>query len=58
MREQREQCKARKWVSGASERANGRASDPVLTFGFLVVPDYSVRMIGGYNVKDRFIEIT
>ena len=29
-------------MSGASERANGRASGPVLTFLFLFVPDHSV----------------
>ena len=28
-------------MSGASERANGRASDPVLTSRFLFVPDHS-----------------
>ena len=28
-------------MSGASERANGRASDPVLTSQFLFVPDHS-----------------
>ena len=28
-------------MTGASERAKGRASDPVLTSGFLFVPDHS-----------------
>ena len=28
-------------MSGASERANGRASDPVLLSGFLVIPAHS-----------------
>ena len=29
-------------MSGASERANGRASGPVLTSRFLFIPDHSV----------------
>ena len=33
-------------VSGASERANGRASGPVLTSRFLFVPDHSATPIG------------
>ena len=36
VREQSEQCEASERVSGASERANGRVSGPVLTSGFLV----------------------
>ena len=36
-----EQSGASKRVSGASERANGRASGPVLTSLFLFVPDHS-----------------
>ena len=35
------QSGASKQVSGASERANGRASGPVLTFRFFFVPDHS-----------------
>ena len=40
-RERSEQSGASKRVSGASERANGRASGPVLTSWFLFVPDHS-----------------
>ena len=40
-RQRSEQSGASKRVSGASERANGRASDPVLTSQFLFVPDHS-----------------
>ena len=36
VRERSEYCGKSKRVSGASERANGRASDPVLQSGFLV----------------------
>ena len=39
--ERNEQSGASKRVSGASERANGRASGPVLTSRFLFVPDHS-----------------
>ena len=39
--ERSEQSGASERVSGASERANGRASDPVLTSRFLVDPDHS-----------------
>ena len=39
--EQRERGGASKQVSGASEQANGRASGPVLTSLFLLVPDHS-----------------
>ena len=42
-RQCRKQCGASERVSGASERANGRASGPVLTSGFLVILDHSVR---------------
>ena len=34
-------------VSGASERANGRASGPVLTSLFFFVPDHCVMIVGG-----------
>ena len=40
-RERSEQSGASERVSGASERANGRASGPVLTSQFLFVPDHS-----------------
>ena len=40
-RERSEQSGASEGVSGASERANGRASGPVLTSLFLFVPDHS-----------------
>ena len=40
-REQSEQSRASKWVSGVSERANGRASGPVLQSVFLAVIDHS-----------------
>ena len=40
-RERSEQSAASERVSGASERANGRASGPVLTSLFLFVPDRS-----------------
>ena len=33
-------------MSGASERANGRASGPVLTSRFFFVPDHSAMMPG------------
>ena len=39
--EQSEQCGASERVSGASEWANGRTSDPVLQSGFLVILDHS-----------------
>ena len=39
-REQSEQCGASERVSGASERANGQASGPVLTSRFLAVLTY------------------
>ena len=40
-------------MNSASERANGRASSPVLTFIFFVVPDHSavVAAEGGEVVK-------
>ena len=39
-------------MSGASERANGRASGPVLTSLFLFVPDHSAVMgVGVVEVK-------
>ena len=41
MRERSEQYRASEQVSGASERVNGRASDPVLTSLFLFAPDHS-----------------
>ena len=41
-RERSEYCGTSKQVSGASERANGRASDPVLQSGFLVILAHSV----------------
>ena len=40
-REQSEQSKASEQMSGASERANGRASGPVLQSVFLAVIDHS-----------------
>ena len=40
-REQSEQSGASERVSGASEQANGRASGPVLTSGFLIILDHS-----------------
>ena len=39
--ERSEQSEASEWVSGARERANGRASGPVLTSVFLVDRDLS-----------------
>ena len=41
--EQSEHGGASRWVNGASDRANGRASVPVLTSGFLVILDHSYR---------------
>ena len=43
-REQSEQSGATERVSGASERANGGASGPVLTSLFLFVPDHSAEL--------------
>ena len=40
-RERSEQSRASEQVSGASERANGRASGPVLKSVFLAVIDHS-----------------
>ena len=40
-REQSEQSRASKRVSGASKQVNGRASGPALTSVFLVDPDHS-----------------
>ena len=45
-REQSEQSGASERVSGASDRANGRASGPVLTSRFLFVPDHSAIVKG------------
>ena len=39
-RERSEQCGASEWVSGASERASGRANGPVLTSRFPAVPNH------------------
>ena len=47
-REQSEQSGAGERVSGASERANGRASGPVLTSRFLFVPDQSAVGLTSY----------
>ena len=44
-REQSEQCGANEWVSGVSERANGRASGPVLQSVFLAVVAHSVKVV-------------
>ena len=41
-RKRSEQSRASERVSGASERANGRASGPVLQSVFLAVIDHSV----------------
>ena len=37
-------------MSGASERANGRASVPVLTSRFLIVPDHSALVCSHHSV--------
>ena len=41
-------------MSGASERANGRATDPVLSSRFLFVPDHSawVKSLEGFYQAD------
>ena len=41
-RERSEQCGARERMSSASERANGQASGPVLSSGFLIILAHSV----------------
>ena len=41
MRKRSKQCRAIERVSGASEKVNGRASGPVLTSGFLIIPAHS-----------------
>ena len=50
-REQSELCGASERVSGASERANGRASGPVLTSQLMAVLNHSA--VGGGNQKIR-----
>ena len=47
-RERSEQSVVSERVSSASERANRRASGPVLTFLFLFVPDHSASV--AFNV--------
>ena len=44
--ERSEKCGASKRVSGASERANGRASGPVLTSRFMAVLNPSAMIVG------------
>ena len=46
VRERSEWCGASKWVSGASERANGRASGPALQSGYLVSLTHSAVGLG------------
>ena len=48
-RERTEQSGASERVSGASERANGRASGPVLTSLFLFDPDHSAMISAFFN---------
>ena len=43
-------------MSGVSERANGRASGPVLTFLFLFVPDHSPEAVH-YEEESREAEL-
>ena len=43
-REQSEQGEASEQVSGVSEQANGRASDPVLQSGFLIILAHSASL--------------
>ena len=49
-RERSKQSEASDRVSGASERGNGRASDPVLMSRFLFVPDHSATF--RINIKE------
>ena len=44
-------------MSGASERANGRASGPVLTSQFLFVPDHSASIAKSYRLIAIFIVV-
>ena len=41
-------------MSGASERANGRASGPVLTSRFLFVPDHSAEQPGRSRPQQQY----
>ena len=46
-------------TNGASERANGRVSDPVLTSGFLIILDHSASIPCGVNPRGvKFHAIT
>ena len=49
-RERSEQSEASERVSGASERASGRESGPVLTSLFFFVPDHSAMVEGDTRV--------
>ena len=42
-------------MSGASQRANGRASGPVLTSLFLFVPDHSARVVDVVSSLDLWM---
>ena len=57
-REGSEQSVAREQVSGASERAKGWASGPILTSLFLFVPDHSAMFlhtaIRPYRLQNSF----
>ena len=44
-------------VSGASERANGRASGPVLQSVFLAVIDHSEMFLGTFEVRASFLMV-
>ena len=54
-RERSEQSRASEQVSGASERANGRASGPVLQYVFLAVLDHSERFFWLSSLVDAFV---
>ena len=56
MSERRKQCGASKRVSSASERANGRASGPVHTSGFLVTVDHSRGVGQAEKERDVVVE--
>ena len=49
----REQCGASEQVSGASRRANGRASGPVLSSGFLVDLAYCAASLPSFEMAGR-----
>ena len=54
---QSEQSGASIRVSGASERANGRASGPVLMSRFLFVPDHSGKAFNQSIVKMLMVRV-